>query len=52
MKHLGAFGLGVPTSTLSQGSHITLMSKKSMDQELSFAAISNWTDTSTIVQRS
>ena len=38
--HLGAFGLGVPTSTLSQGSHITLMSKKSMDQEVSFAAIS------------
>jgi len=37
---LGAFGLGVPTSTISQGSHVTLMSKQSPTDTINFAAIS------------
>ena len=38
--HLGAFGLGVPTSTLSQGSHITLLSKTGPEQPVNFSSIS------------
>ena len=38
--HLGAFGLGVPTSTLSQGSHITLLSKTGPDEPVNFSSIS------------
>jgi len=38
--HLGAFGLGVPTSSLSQGSHITLMSKTGPDDPIHYASIS------------